>query len=262
MATLQEQKELLKSPEFEQALIEGAECKKTIVTTYKEQNKANYERFYDVMLDANEEIQRILDKKKKNRTEDDEKKLKDFKKSVGQMYKQAQDLMIKEKLEEGKPTRTQKILDKIVPVIHILKYIGNQDFFDELDKRGITINAGAKLEDRYKKLDSDEKRAVMRDIFNNAKNVKQKMVDDADKISNEIYQGKVPIDLQYDKDMNHTGMKQSDFVKLVDMKMKLIMANSDEAKEKVEEDIDNLACEKQFEVARAELVRDSLTGLQ
>ena len=40
------------------------------------------------------------------------------------------------------------------------------------------------------------------------------------------------------------------------------MAKSEEAKEKVEDKIEAAASEKQFEVARAELVRDKLTKLQ
>jgi len=102
----------------------------------------------------------------------------------------------------------------------------------------------------------------MRDIFNNAKNIKQKMVDDNEKIGTDIYQSRVPIDLQYDKNTNNVGIKPNDFTKLVDMKAKLSMATTEEAKEKVNDTIEQLAGEKQFEAARAELVRDSLTNLQ
>lgn len=38
-------KELLKTEAFEKALLEGAEYKKSIMTTYKQQNKACFERF-------------------------------------------------------------------------------------------------------------------------------------------------------------------------------------------------------------------------
>ena len=87
------------------------------------------------------------------------------------------------------------------------------------------------------------------------------MLDDNDKISTEVYATKVPSELQYDKKANNTGLKQGDFLKLVDLKTKLVMATSDEAKEKAEELVEHLAGEKQFEAVRAELVRDKLTSL-
>lgn len=118
-----------------------------------------------------------------------------------------------------------------------------------------------KLEDKYPILQDPAKKVVMQDIFANATSIKQKMLDDNDKITSEVYQTKVPADLQYDKKANNTGLKQGDFLKLVDLKTKLVMATSDEAKEKAEEMIENLAGEKQFEAARAELVRDKLAKL-
>lgn len=168
---------------------------------------------------------------------------------------------MKEKLEEGQKTKIQKIVERIVPVIDMLLYIGNTELVDEFAKNGVILTTKAKLEQKIPGLDNDEKRAVMRDIFSNAKTIRQKMLDDNDKIVTEVFQTKVPVDLQYDKKMNNTGLKQNDFMKLVDLKTKLVMANSDEAKEKVEETIEHIAGEKQFEATRAELVRDKLTKL-
>ena len=123
-------KELMGSEEFNNALLEGVEYKKNILTSYKSQNKTNFERFEDVMHSVDTDVQHIEDKKKKNRTEDDQKKLKDFKKYVSSIYKQTQDMCVVEKLEEGQKSKVQKIVEKIVPVIYMLKYIGN----DALEK--------------------------------------------------------------------------------------------------------------------------------
>ena len=118
-------KELLGSEEFNNALLEGVEYKKNILTSYKSQNKTNFERFEDVMHSVDTDVQHIEDKKKKNRTEDDQKKLKDFKKYVSSIYKQTQDMCVVEKLEEGQKSKVQKIVEKVVPVIYMLKYLGN-----------------------------------------------------------------------------------------------------------------------------------------
>lgn len=132
---------------------------------------------------------------------------------------------------------------------------------NEFKKHGIGITFAQKLEDKYPALQDPAKKSIMIDIFRNATTIKQKMLDDNDKISSEVYMTKVPADLQYDKKANNTGLKQGDFLKLVDLKTKLVMATSDEAKEKAEELVEHLAGEKQFEAVRAELVRDKLTSL-
>ena len=49
-------KELMSSDEFNNALLEGVEYKKNILTSYKEQNKTNWQRFEEVMFYANGEI--------------------------------------------------------------------------------------------------------------------------------------------------------------------------------------------------------------
>ena len=254
-------KELMGSEEFNNALLEGVEYKKNILTSYKSQNKTNFERFEDVMHSVDTDVQHIEDKKKKNRTEDDQKKLKDFKKYVSSIYKQTQDMCVVEKLEEGQKSKVQKIVEKVVPVIYMLKYIGNDALEKEFQKNGIDLTFKQKLEDKYPILQDPAKKVVMQDIFTNATSIKQKMLDDNDKITSEVYQTKVPADLQYDKKANNTGLKRGDFLKLVNLKTKLVMATSDEAKEKAEEMIENLAGEKQFEAARAELVRDKLAKL-
>jgi len=255
------QKELIDSEEFENALIEGAEYKKDIDVSYKAQNKSNYQTFYEIMLNANEDIKRILDIKKSKRNDADNERLESFKKDVRAMYSQVQMLTIDEHLEEGKKTRIEKIVDKIIPVIDMLRYIGNTKLDDEFKKYGVVLTKTSKLEDKYLGLNDENKCKTLVDIFTSATNIKQKVVDGNEFINSDIFTKKVPIDLQYDKGNNNTGIKPSDFKKLVDVKTKLILANSEEAKEKIEEKIEHIASEKQFEAARAELVRDKLMKL-
>lgn len=259
MATNQE---LINSSEFEDALIAGAECKKDMVTSYKHQNKANFNSFYEIMLSVNDDIQKILDTKKKHRTDDDNRRLNEFKQNVRAMYSQAQALTIKEDVEDGKKTKVEKIVDKIIPVIDILRYIGYNELENEFKKRGIILTSTLKLEDKYPGLNSDDKRKVISDIFTAATNIRQKTIDDNNYINEDLFNSKVPTELQYDKGTNNTGLKMGDWRKLVDAKAKLIMASTKEAKDKVEEKIEHIASEKQFEMARAELVRDKLMTIQ
>lgn len=253
--------QLINSKEFETALIEGAEHKKDIVTSYKSQNKNNFNSFYEVMLEANQDIQKILNTKKSKRTDGEKQQLEDFKKSMRSMYNQVQALTVDEHLEAGQKTKLEKIVDKIIPVINILRYINCNKLEDEFNRRGMTLNI-ENICVKYPALNTDDKRTAIAGIFNTATTICQKVLDDNNYINEDIFTKKVPTDLQYDKESNNVGLKTGDWRKLVDAKAKLIMATSEEAKEKAEEKIENIAAQKQFEVARAELVRDKLTKLQ
>lgn len=254
--------DLLKSDEFDNAITEGAEYKKDMVSSYRTQNKQNFTRFYEVMLEANDEVKKILDTKKKNRTDSDKQLVEDFKKTIRAMYTQVQALTIDEHLEEDKKTKIEKIVDKIIPVIDILRYIGRNELENEFARYGMKLVTDKRLEDKYPILDNDDKRSIIKDIFDQATSIKQRVTDDNEYINNDLFTRKVPIGLQYDKSTNNTGFKTSDWRKLVDAKAKLIMASSDEAKEKAEEKLEHIATEKQFEATRAEMVRDKLILLK
>jgi acetolactate synthase small subunit len=178
MAETITKKDLLKSLAFETALTEGAEYKKSIITTYKKQNKDNYQRFQE----------------KKKRTEADNEVLKKFKSDVSTLYRQTTDFLIPEKLEDGKKSKVEKIVEKIMPVISMLRYIDENILDKELAKHGLQITA-AKLEDICPGLATDDKKKVIKDIFNEAKNIKMKVAADNEQISDMIFNSKVPIDL-------------------------------------------------------------------
>lgn len=253
---------LIVSEEFEKVLEEGAEYKKEVLTTCKQRNKSDYSSYCEIMYAANHEVEAILAKKKKNRTEAENEILKKFKEYCASTYRQTVDLLSKEEVEEGKKSKIEKIVSKIVPVYELLRYIGSDVLDKEFQKYGLVLTTSSKFEDKYQDLDNDAKREAISGIFASAVKTRDDVNSLNTRIEQDLYQTKVPIDLQYDKTTNNTGIKPGDFKKLVDVKTKLIMAQSDEAKEKVEEKIQHIAEEKQFEAARAELVRDKLTKMQ
>lgn len=202
---------LIKSDEFEKALVEGAECKKDMVTSYKTQNKLNFNSFYEIMLEANEEAQRILGLRKKNRTDSDKQYLDDFKKDIRAMYSQVQSLTVDEHLEDGKKTKVEKIVDKIIPVIEILRYIGKNELENEFNRHGLKLTIDKSLEEKYPALNDDLKRTAIKGIFDAATNIKQRTIDDNGYINEDLFEKKVPIELQYDKGSNNTGLKSGDW---------------------------------------------------
>lgn len=254
-------KELLTSKEFEDALDEGVEFKKCIITTYKEENKINYDLFFDIMLNANEKIKRLIQLPKKRRTNEDNELIKNFKSEIKALYSQCQNLLVEEKTEDNKKSKIQKIVEKIIPVILLLRYIGNNSLDKEFAKYGYNI-LGPTFEEKYEDLKAESKRKVISDIFNTAKNIKEKVINDNNKIAENIFSTKVPIELQYDKEMNPTALKPTDFAKLVTVKTKKDIAESEDSKNKISEKIEAMSAEKQFEAVRAELMRDSLLNIK
>lgn len=146
--------------------------------------------------------------------------------------------------------------------MYILRYIGADTLKEKLEKYGIKFDHMPTLDYLYEDLADPAKKAAIKAIFTTAKGIKDKINSSNEAIGTSIYTKKVPIELQYDKGSNNTGLKPGDFRKLVDMKLKLEMAKSKEQKDKVDEKIQDQAEEKQFEIARAELVRDGLVKLQ
>ena len=255
-------KELISSEQFEEALAEGSEKKKEIVTSCKQANKSTFQQFSETMFLANKNVMDILAKRRKDRTDAEVEEVKNFKMQVRQLYFQTQKLVAPEKLEAGKKSKFQKIVEKIVPVIDMLRYIDENALENELNKHGIEVSRRPKLEETYPDLADEKKKEAVKGIFDDAKSIQKRIDDSNEAIGTSIYTQKVPVELQFDKDSNNSGLKVGDFKRLVDIKMKLDLAKSQEAKDKVDEKIQDQAEEKQFEIARAELVRDCLSTLQ
>jgi len=253
-------KELIESEEFENALNTAAEIKNEKISLCKSRNKNNYAQFYELMLASNREIQSILDMKKKNRSDADNAKVRAFKKDVSQMYRQVTDLIVPEDLEDGEESKIQKMVKKITTVLKMLEYLGNTEIEKEFAKSGV------KLE--YRKLSEEEmfdQEAIHENfvaIFNNGKTIREDIDRNNEEIKTNIYENSVPADLQFDKSMNPTGLKASDFCKLVDLKSKLILAKDDEEKKgKLEEQLTNLASDYTFQNAKNEIMRSKLMTL-
>lgn len=266
----QAKQKLLNSNEFDKALDNAVEIKQQSVMKYRSASKNLFLQFYELMTNNNDEIKEILGKKKSKRTEADNNKLKEFSKELKAMFNQTVDLSIdEEKLAkkadgtatEQKKTKAEKIIDKIVPVIKMLKYIGNNKLENVFEKAGIQIEF-VKLEDENPQLQQENVKEAIASIFKEAAKNKEDMLSKSIEIETEIYPT-IPEDLQFDKDIRADGLKSSDFKKLVDVKTKLKIAKEkdpDKAKD-TSDKIEQMAEDKQFEISRTELVRDKLLNI-
>ena len=251
-------KDLILSDDFEKALDKATDVRKSILTSVKSRSRDNFDRFYEIMLSGNRRIQEILDKKAKNRTDSEKQEVKEFKSNLKRSYKTVVEVLADSGAnDDGQPSVAQKIIDKIASSIFLLKYLGNHDIQNELQKRGISISF-ASLEEQSEVFENENIRNGIEEIFENGKRLKDEVDSGKQEISETIYSSDIPEDLQYDKSVNPCGLKPTDFVRLVDMKTKLVMAREEEEKANMREKANGMAEEKEFEIARNRLVQAKL----
>ena len=197
--------ELIMSEDFENALITAAEVKNNSLSLAKTRNKQNYTQFYELMLASRTDIQSILDTKKSHRSDNDNDKIKEFKKNTSSTYKQVCDLLTPENLEDGQLSKIQKMVQKITTVLKMLNYLGDSRIDDEFNKNGIKLHY-EHMEDSEMFSNEHIKEQVY-SIFDNGKNIRIDIDKHNEEIKTEIYENSVPIDLQYDKSMGRFKSK-------------------------------------------------------
>ena len=163
---------LIRGDEFEKALLDAANVKKENLTSVKSRNKDNYSRFYEIVLATRRDIQSILDKKKKDRTDDETNKVKEFKKETSQSYRQICTLLAPEMLEDGQLTKIQKLCQKIAPIVKLMEYIGNYEIENEFKKYGITFDY-VKLSDSETAFENENIENDVKEIFERGKSLKE-----------------------------------------------------------------------------------------
>lgn len=257
MENNQSKTELIMGDDFENALITAAEIKNNDISLCKSRNKDNYSQFYDLMLASRPDIQSIIETAKNRRSDDDNSKLKEFKKNVSSVYKQVCDLLVPEELEEGELSKIQKMVQKISVVLKMLDYLGDNRIEEEFKKDGISLSYTHLSDEDVFSQDHIKER--IDSIFDNGKTIKMDIEKNNDEIKTKIYENSVPIELQYDKSMNPTGIKPSDFCKLVELKAKLIQAqDNDEEKEKISDKANTMAGDYLFQNKRNEIMNQKL----
>lgn len=260
-ASSQDKTTLIKGDEFEKALVDAANVKKENLTSVKTRNKDNYTRFYELVVTTRRDIQNIMDKRKKDRTDVENDVLKEFKKETSLVYRQICQLIAPEVLEDGEQSRVQKLVSKIAPIVKMMEYIGHHEIEDEFKKYGIAFDY-EKLSDSETAYENEQVEADIKDIFERGKSLREETEKNNEAIKTTIFEMSVPAELQFDKSTNPTGIKSSDFCKLVDLKTKLLMAQSDEQKEKADEQINDLAGQVEFDNMRNKLIQSKLIDLQ
>lgn len=255
-------KELICSEDFENALNEGVSKYNEIGGSLKSRNKDNYAFFYDIMLKSRTDVQSALDKKKRNRTAEENELVKRFVADVKSQYKFVKEMIFlcsdEEADADGLPNRLPKkltqLVDKIAAVASMLAYIGHGEFEEELGKRGITLKYRS-LEETSEVFENEDVKADVKSVFETSCRIQKEVDDTKTEISEVIFENSVCQELRYDRDLNPYGIKASDFAKLVSVKAKIDKAKTDENREKAEETANATAEEKTFDITRSEILR-------
>lgn len=265
-----EHQKLIRSEEFDQALLKGSDIKSEISGTMKQRRKNNYDRFYEMMLFCNPEIQSICDKKKKDRTEDETNMLKKFIKETKAQYRLAKDMMFlseDDSLNDDGTTNTvpkklMQLVEKISLVHALLKYVGYDVLDKELLKRGIMVSSES-FESKSEAFENEQIRKDMADTLFESCKIQGEIESAERSISDDVFTNMVPVDLQFDKNTNPGGIRDSDFKKLVGVKFKLLKSEQSdvEAKEKASEKAFDEAEKKTFEIQRSKTVRAGLIAI-
>lgn len=262
---------LIRSEEFDHALTMGSDVKSEIHGTIRQKNKNNYDRFYEIMLTCNPKIQDICDKKKKDRTEDENETLKKFAKMTKTQYRLVSEMMFLSEDDrlnaDGTtndiPKKLLQLVEKIATVHAILEYIGYGILNRELAKRNVTV-ISTSLENRSESFDNEQIRENVKEIFEESCRIKSEVEGANREICENIFTNMVPSELQFDKEHNPSGIKDSDFKKMVDIKYNLVKSEKSddaEAKEKANEKVFDEAEKRTFEIQRSMIVRSGLMAL-
>jgi hypothetical protein len=255
-------KELICSEDFENALNEGVSKHNEITGTLKSRNKDNYEIFYDIMLKSRSDIQSIMEKKKKDRTAAEQEEVKKFNLKTKNQYKFVKDMifinedesMDSEGVSNHLPKKLVQIVDKLNAVVAVMSYIGHTELEKELEKCGIVLKYKT-LEEISDVFQNEYVKEDVVNVFNSSCRIQKEIDDKKTEISEVIFENSVVPELRYDKDINPSGIKQSDFGKLVSIKAKIEKAKTEDSKAKAEETANNMSEEKTFDITRSEILR-------
>lgn len=189
------------------AIKDGVPHRVKIMTDLSDQMKEVKDAYIQLLAECNDDgIDDIF--KKANKDDADKERIKDWKKKVNKQFG-----LVKHVVH---PNPGQDVIggivDKIVTLAQILKYIDNDELETRLAQAGITLNVKT-LEEINSKFDDDGVRDRMKQIWSDADEIQGDICVNADAIKLDCYES-VDESVRFSK-QNRGGLKKGDFCKLV-----------------------------------------------
>ena len=202
------------SKEFTDKIEEAAPYRVKIDVDYRREMREVKDLFIKEIVKSDDKLQRILEKSKKARSEDENAYAKSVYKRAGREFQAVKKVIHPNK--DGPEEAAQKIVDRVVDVAKILKFIGRDYLTKAFANAGITIDI-PDLDKENAYFAKDGKREIMTDIFDQADEVQGQICQASDEIKIRIF-GELPEHVRFDSKENKNGIKKGAFQKIVKAK--------------------------------------------
>lgn len=198
---------LASNESLQEAIKEGTPYRVKIMTDLGEQMKEVKDAYVDALAECDDDgIAAVL--KKADKEDADHERIKEWKKKVNKQFGTVKHIIHPNPGQDV----VGSIVDKIVSVAQMLKYIGRTDLEDRLAQAGITLSIKT-LEQVNPKFDNDVARAKFKQLWADADEIQGEICTNADKIKIDCFES-VDESVRYSKE-NRGGLKKGDFCKLV-----------------------------------------------
>jgi hypothetical protein len=223
-------KEILDNENFHNSIEEAYPYQIKLNGDLRKDMKDVSTQYIEFMFKSNPEIQAISKKKKKERTESEQEKLKNFYKLTKKRFNS---IMRYSHPRNGKDP-VAPLVEKLVDICQILKYLEKDDIEQRIRNMGLDMHIPTLEETDPFYADQDNK-DLMIDIFNQADNVQTKVDDINHTINDQIY-STLDTNIIFDSEVNPEGITKQQFRKLVKTRAKQV-ENPDKFDEYIEKQI-------------------------
>ena len=213
------------SQEFTDKIDEAAPFRVKIDVDYRREMKEVKDLFIKEKTKSDLQIQTILKKDKRTRTEEEIERLRSFFKTASKEFQAVKKVIHPNK--DGPEEAAQKIVDRVVDVAKILKYIGRDYITQAFANAGITIDIPA-IEDENVYFAKEGSKEIMADIFSQADEVQGQICKASDEIKIRIFD-ELPEHIKFDAKENKNGIKKGAFQKIVKAKAIKLEKSSEKA---------------------------------
>ena len=212
--------ETLNSEKFTQSIDEAVPLQVKIMTDIKTSMSELCDEFCNMMIKSEPEISVLMKIKRKDRTPEEQEKLKNFIKASKRKFRTTMKLIHPKEGTDPIGSMIQKLVD----ITKFISYIDKGNLQERFKEVGISYDFES-LEDENPFFANEDTKTLIKDIFNRGDDVYNTLTKTNDIIDNDIY-GDLDDNIVYSKD-NPEGIKKNQFRKLLTTKAKSMILDSD-----------------------------------
>lgn len=209
------------SEEFTNLINEAAPLKVKIRTDLTSTMRTNCNDFLQEVAKSSPKISAIMNKKRKEQTDEEKEELKKWTKIQKKKFK----TVTKTLAPKPGTDPLKAIVEKLTEITQYAKYIGNSELETRLANLGIKLEV-TDLEKENPYFADNDVREIIKDIFSQAKDTQDSINKNNEQIKTKIYE-ELDETIRFSKD-NPSGIKASQFSKLVNTKATSMIVTDDQ----------------------------------